>query len=177
MKTQRISGTKSTQNKTSGLECSQDGHYPDWAGHSIITVVSWVPTVKRWGTWRWIPICLWQIIPKSKFLYVLLLLSLRQSRLINCECHDGTRNYCTCSCSFYPSNSSETSVLLTTIRKQARRHWTTCPKSPVEFSSSDFSPPPHVYCPIRGWKGIGVEDVGYSTTCVTKGLEDSSGAL
>ena len=88
----------------------------------------------------------------------------------------GQEAYCTCSCSFYPSNSSETSILLTTIRKQAWRHWTTCPKSPVEFSSSDFSPPPHVYCPIRGWKGIGVEDVGYSTTCGTKGLEDSSGA-
>ena len=82
----------STQNKTSGLECSQDGHYPDWAGHTIISVISWLPTVRGGALWRWIPICLWQIIPKSKFLYVLLLLSLRQSRLINSEHHDGTRS-------------------------------------------------------------------------------------
>lgn len=32
---------------------------------------------------------LWQIIPNQKFLNVLLLLSLRQSRLINSEHHDG----------------------------------------------------------------------------------------
>lgn len=51
--------------------------YPLWRGGAL---------------WRWIPICLWQIIPKSKSLYVLLLLSLRQSRLINGERHDGTRS-------------------------------------------------------------------------------------
>lgn len=56
------------ENKTSGLKGSQVGHYPDWEGCSIITIISRLPTVKRRGPFKINLICLGQIIPQVKIL-------------------------------------------------------------------------------------------------------------
>lgn len=106
------------ENKTSGLKGSQVGHYPDWEGRSIITIISGLPTVKRRGPFKINLICLGQIIPEVKILLRSPLLSVRQSRhlhkIINKQWVPtmGQAECFSCIRSFDPSNNSMVLVLL-----------------------------------------------------------------